>query len=293
MSERKIDFDSKTLAMAGVFLTSAFSLLIDVPLKFSMLRQYLGSPFVTEEGAGGALMNSLIFLGLVLAGTLVFILIVKLRKIRVLPLIFSISIFFSFFVILELFLSVLSAYIAFLDPLIDIVSLTVSLITAYLVYNPRYPVLLNGLLLVYGSMSGVLFSELLPAWSVFAIAFLMSLYDLYSVFRGPLKYILEHVFKPTPQQGDVRENVLRGASVQLGKITLGMGDVLMYSMLSPTFYFFPYPSFLKWTFSITGLLIGFFFTLKLLEKKRFMPALPLPVFFSISFYMFSWMVIKA
>ncbi len=292
MPERKIDLGSKLLALSGVLLITTFSLLIDVPFRFSLLKQYIESPFVTEEGASGALMNSLIFFSLVLIGTLVFILIIKLRKIRMLPLIFSISIFFSFFVILELFLSALSEYIVLLEPLVDIISFTVSLVTAYLVYSPRYPLFLNGLLLIYGSMSGALFSELLPVWSIFTIAFVMSFYDLYAVFKGPLKYILENVFRPTQHQGDIRENVLRGASVQLGKITLGMGDVLMYSMLSPTFYFFPYPSFSKWLFSIIGLLLGFFLTLKLLEKKKFMPALPMPVFCSTLFFMFSWMVLR-
>ena len=287
MSERReIGVLSVFPAVSGVGLIAVLSLILDVPFRFSTTRRIIESPFIPEETAQGALANSIIFLGLVILGTAVFILIIKFRKVKLLPIVFSLSIFFSFFAILELFLIAYSEYLSFLDLLVDPLSVIIPTITALLVYSPKYPRLLNGLLILYGVMAGALFSELLPVWSVFAIALIMSIYDIYAVFRGPLKYILENLLsEEAGKTVDVSKNPLRGASIQMGPITLGMGDVLMYSMLSPVYFFTPKPSIERWLVSVIGLIVGFIATLYFLRRKRFMPALPLPVFTSLTFYL--------
>ncbi len=274
-------------AITGVALVPVLSLVLDLPFHFSLTRRYLESPFAQGEGAGAAAINLAFFLAMVLAGTALMILLVKLGKVKLLPLLFSLSIFFSFFAIADIFFS---AYceksMLFCGAQSDILSIALAVVTAYLVVKPSYPKLLSALLMLYGAMAGSLFYELLPAWSLVVIAAGMAAYDIYAVFHGPLKYILENVLEPSDgKPGHVSHNPLRGASVQLGAVTLGMGDVLVYSMLSPLYYFYPSPSPARWIFSITALVAGFYMTLSMLKKRRFMPALPLPVFLSLGVYL--------
>lgn len=286
MAERRIS--GLGVAVAGAAAIPLVSLLIDLPFHFSTLRSQLESPFV-QGGAEAAAVNLAFFLAMVLAGTVIMIIIVKLGKIKLLPLIFSLSVFLSFFVIAELYFEAYCEHMAVLCGLqADIAAIALSLATSALILKPRAPRLLSILLILYGAMAGSLFFELLPPWSVVAIAAGMAAYDVYAVFRGPLRYILENVLEPGPVKPGAGEgggaNPLRGASVQLGGITLGMGDVLIYSMLSPLYYYYPHVSLARWLVSTAGIVAGFYVTIKMLEKRKFMPALPLPVAASLVLY---------
>ncbi len=283
MTERRLS--GLGWAVAGAALIPVISLILDMPFHVSTLRGQLESPFV-QGGAEAAAVNLAFFLAMVLAGTVVMIIIVKLGRVKLLPLIFSLSVFLSFFVIAELYFEAYCEHLAVLcGPQASAAALALSLATAALIVRPRAPRLLSALLILYGAMAGSLFFELLPPWSVVAIAAGMAAYDVYAVFRGPLRYILENVLEPEPgARGGGSPGPLRGASVQLGGITLGMGDVLIYSMLSPLYYYYPHASLARWALSTAGIVAGFYATVKMLERRKFMPALPLPVAASLALY---------
>ncbi len=275
------------LALGSVSLVPVLSLALDYPFHFSLTRRLVESPFV-QGGAEAAAANLAFFLAMVLAGTAVMIILVRLGKIGLLPLIFSLSLFVSFFVIAELYFAAYCEHVALLCGYqADLASLILAAATSVLVVKPLAPRLLSALLLLYGAMAGSLFYELLPPWSVVAIAAGMAVYDVYAVSRGPLRYILDRVLEPgeTGGEGAPGPGPLRGASVQMGRVTLGMGDVLMYSMLSPLYYFYPSPSPVRWLASAAGIVAGFYLTLRMLEKRKFMPALPLPVGVSLATYL--------
>jgi len=113
-----------------------------------------------------------------------------------------------------------------------------------------------------------------PTLFVLPVAF--ALYDIYAVFRGPLKMLIK--VKPVrPRKEDRDLNKRFGLLlVRIGGFTIGAGDFTFYSMLVAA------------AFLIKGLGAAFFvgvainfgivLTLKLLEKvNRPLPGLPIPI----------------
>jgi len=127
---------------------------------------------------------------------------------------------------------------------------------------------------------------------VFAI--ILSLFDIYSVFRGPLSKIMGE-----PQQVDRDRHILppkRVMDMQFERICkegtpvllsyqntlLGIGDVLFFSILM-------YNGLIEWQWiglvvTLLMIMIGSSTTLFLLRKISPLPGLPLPVFFSLLGY---------
>ncbi|MGB9786056.1 MAG: hypothetical protein ACP5II_03375 [Infirmifilum sp.] len=283
MAERILDQRVVALSLLSVgviLLLSAYfgSILSTLDLG------YLGLPFASENSVGSVLINSVVFLGLVLIGTLIIMVIIRSRRTHVLPVIMAGSILFSFWGILELILELVAPFPPGFEQWRELLAIGIPLLTAILILRPFSLVLLNLLLMLYGSMAGALFYAVLPPWSILSIAVTLAAYDLYSVFRGPLRRILESTVSGESARQEPPSS-LRGAVVYIGGLALGMGDVLIYSMLSPLFLLYPSPSLIRWSLASLMLLAGFLLTLLMLRKRRFMPALPLPVTLSVIAYL--------
>ncbi len=284
--ERVIDLKAIIGSASLVALVSVLSALFGAALSAADVKA-LGFPFYSENNLESAFANSLVFLGLVLLGTLFMLLIIRARRAPLLPVVMAVAVFLSFWGILEIFIAYTLPIPDALVPVAELLSLAVAALTAVLIIKPVNILLLDALLVIYGSMAGALFYSVLPPWSVASIAAVLAIYDLYSVFRGPLKRILESAVNEGGQPSVPSQ--LRGAVVYVGGLALGMGDVLIYSMLSPLYYLYPSPSIARWALGIIMLLAGFLCTLRMLRKRRFMPALPLPVLMSITAY-FAYLV---
>jgi hypothetical protein len=100
-----------------------------------------------------------------------------------------------------------------------------------------------------------------------AIALLLGLagYDLFAVYRGPIGKIA--------QSADLEE--FTGAVFTYGDLTVGMGDMVFYSMLASNsmMNFGPLP-FLG---ASIGLIIGAFLGFKMLEGREMFPGLPFAI----------------
>lgn len=282
LAERKVSRAAVVGSLAAVSATLVLSAIFGSVLATANLA-YLGLPFSRDNTLESALLNSAILLGLVLLGTALLFVLLRTRKILVLPAVMAVAVFFSFWGILEIFFAVAVSVPEQYYFACDAASLALAALTAFLILKPLNIAVLNVLLMLYGAMAGAIFYAALPPWSVASAAVALAVYDLYSVFRGPLKHILEGVV--AEDGGGARTpGSLRGAVVYVGGLALGMGDVLVYSMLSPLYLLYPKPSPLRWILSCLGVLLGLLLTLRALEKRRFMPALPLPVCLSMAFY---------
>ncbi|MGQ9780842.1 MAG: hypothetical protein ACUVQ8_01100 [Nitrososphaeria archaeon] len=97
-----------------------------------------------------------------------------------------------------------------------------------------------------------------------------SLFDIYDVFRGPLK----HLTQTSHDKG------VSPLLVKVGSIEVGLGDLLFYSLSTALAY-----SVGGVAVAIPALItikIGMYITLKLLEKRLTLPGLPIPVLLSAS-----------
>jgi len=111
----------------------------------------------------------------------------------------------------------------------------------------------------------VMFSNL--AVGILLVGF--SLFDIYDVFKGPLKHLAH-----TSQNRAVSPLL-----VKVGAIEMGLGDLLFYSLSAGLAY--SVGGIVVAILAIITIKVGMWITLKLLEKKPMLPGLPVPVLLSV------------
>jgi Presenilin len=144
----------------------------------------------------------------------------------------------------------------------------VVVLIAYVIFVKNNVVLATVILAFVGAEVGSFFAETLDPWTALALPIAFSLYDLYAVFKGPLKQLI----------GTNSNVALVGMSIKAGEFTLGLGDIVFYTML-PSLALFRVANNGTVASILTILAIdaGVVVTLYLLSKKRLLPGLPIPM----------------
>lgn len=130
--------------------------------------------------------------------------------------------------------------------------------------------LLGTILLAFvGAEVGSFFAETLPQWTALALPIAFAIYDIYAVFKGPLKSLI----------GTAPNIALVGMSIKAGEFTLGLGDVVFYTLLPSLAFFTFYPTLgiVPALLTILAIDVGMVITLFLLSKRRLLPGLPIPM----------------
>lgn len=146
----------------------------------------------------------------------------------------------------------------------------VVLLLAYIIFVKNSPWLSTAVLAFVGAEVGSFFAETLPPWTALALPIAFSVYDIYAVFRGPLKALI----------GTAPNVALVGMSIKAGEFTLGLGDVVFYTLLPSLAYY-------QWgivqsLYTVVAIDVGMVMTLFLLSKRRLLPGLPIPMLLGIS-----------
>jgi presenilin-like A22 family membrane protease len=143
------------------------------------------------------------------------------------------------------------------------------LILGYIIFVKNIQWLATILLAFVGAEVGSFFAETLGFWTALALPIAFAIYDIYAVFRGPLKSLI----------GTNPGIALVGMSIKAGEFTLGLGDVVFYSLL-PSLAFAQF----RGTFGVVPALvtilaidIGMVITLFLLSRRKLLPGLPIPM----------------
>ena len=151
-------------------------------------------------------------------------------------------------------------------------ALAVALI-AYTIFIKNRVWLATIILAFVGAEVGSFFAETLSPLTALALPIAFSFYDIYAVFKGPLKALV----------GTAPNLALVGMSIKAGEFTLGLGDIVFYTML-PSLALFqfnhafgPYPA----LYTMVAIIAGMSLTLYLLTKRRLLPGLPIPMLFGV------------
>ena len=120
-----------------------------------------------------------------------------------------------------------------------------------------------------GAEVGSFFAETLSPWTALALPIAFSLYDIYAGFKVPLKALI----------GTAPGVALVGMSIRAGEFTLGLGDVVFYTLLPSLALFQFYQPFgaLPAALTIAAIDAGMVITLFLLSRRRLLPGLPIPM----------------
>ena len=220
----------------------------------------------------GATVNALILVLFAFALTLGLVWLLRRKMVTSFKVVIFGSVAFSAFILTMLTSDVFA--IEYLPPSFElpvafgVPSLVVALI-GYTIFVKNRPWLSTVILAFVGAEVGSFFAETLSPWTALALPIAFSVYDIYAVFRGPLKALI----------GTAPGIALVGMSIKAGEFTIGLGDVVFYTLL-PSLALYQYglaPS----LYTILAIDIGMAITLFLLSRKRLLPGLPIPMLFGI------------
>ncbi len=224
----------------------------------------------------GSTINAIVFVAFAFVLTLALVWLVRNKMVRSFKVVIFGSVAFSAFVLTLVTADVFAAN--FLPPSFEFpfafgaAGLTVILI-GYTIFVKNRVWLSTAILAFVGAQVGSFFAETLPLWTALALPIAFAIYDIYAVFRGPLKALI----------GTAPNIALVGMSIKAGEFTLGLGDIVFYTLLPSLAFFQFYGSagIVPAVLTIAAIDIGMMITLLLLSKRRLLPGLPIPMLFGV------------
>jgi presenilin-like A22 family membrane protease len=252
-----------TLIVAGVLAV----LILESKIEVQVITQFPETPV-------GATMNMTIFVVLMAVMATLMYLLVKYGLEKIFRTILRIAIVCVLFVLLIWYLTALFALLRVAEEIADLVILSASLIlTSVLTYainrTKGVPQLVATTLL--GAMVGTFLGASIPTLTAIILLVGLACYDIFAVFKGPIGKIAEKT--------DLES--LSGATLTFGDLTVGLGDLVFYSMLAGhtmlSFGFIPY------AMASIGIVVGTYLGFKMLEKRSAFPGLPLSLIIGLGF----------
>jgi hypothetical protein len=219
------------------------------------------------ETAGGVTLNTSIFVVLMATAGTVIYLFVRVGFKRIVRYLINIALLGLLFFLSSWYGSLYSDYLPrFLTSNHSwlLVSFAVTIALALAIFKSKGIIHLSSIILI-GGLTGTFLGVSIPTLTAIALLVALAGYDLFAVYRGPIGKIA--------QTADLEE--FTGAVFTYGDLTVGMGDMVFYSMLASNsmMNFGPLP-FLG---ASVGLVIGAFLGFKMLEGREMFPGLPFAI----------------
>ncbi len=263
---RHIDARNVALALAVVVITQGISVAI-TQVNQPVLSQIGYSYAPAGTSSLGSAGNALLLVAFVFGTTLFALFLVRRNKVNLFRLLIFAGTLVAIFV-----LTLLTAD-NFLSPLFDdFTATTLSLILAIFfgallaasTFIPRLASLGTVITILISAEVGSYLASTIPFLTAILIPVTFSIYDIYAVFKGPLK----HLISISPEN-------IGPISTRVGEFTIGVGDTVFYSML-PSLVFFHFNLVCA---LITALAVnaGVVITLSALARSRLLPGLPIPM----------------
>ena len=227
------------------------------------------------SGATGSAVNAVIYVGFAFAATLLLLWLLKRRMVSSFRILIFTSLAISAFSLT--FITSDGFFYQYLQPMAELtadiaVSLAVVALIGYTIFVKNRPWLSTVVIAFVGAEVGSFFATL-PLATALLLPIAFAIYDIYAVFRGPLKSLI----------GTGEKVALVGMSIRAGEFTLGLGDVVFYTMLPslPLAQLVARSSLTvatTWAFAtLAAMDVGVVATLFLLSRRRLLPGLPIPM----------------
>lgn len=271
IDKRRITAPNILFAVGVVVVTQLVALLItyeNLP-TYTYIQSTTGYSFAPAgPSSAGSLVNAVILVSVVFATTLVLVWVLRRRMVLSFKVLIFVSVAISAFVLtLVTFESFSYTFVpdAYQLPVDVGVSAFVVALIGVTIFVKNYPWLSTAVLAFVGAEVGSFFASTLPPLTALVLPVVFSVYDIYAVFRGPLKQLI----------GVGGGVALTGMSIKAGEFTLGLGDVVFYTMLPSLALFYLTPA-----ISLSAMFVidaGVVVTLFLLGRKKLLPGLPIPM----------------
>lgn len=271
IDRRRITAPNILFAVGVVVVIQLVALLItyeNLP-TYAYIQSTTGYSFAPAgPSSAGSLVNAVILVSVVFATTLLLVWVLRRRMVLSFKVLIFVSVAISAFVLtLVTFESFSYTFVpdAYQLPLDVGVSAFVVALIGVTIFVKNYPWLSTAVLAFVGAEVGSFFASTLPPLTALVLPVVFSIYDIYAVFRGPLKQLI----------GVGGGVALTGMSIKAGEFTLGLGDIVFYTMLPSLALFYLTPA-----ISLSAMFVidaGVVVTLFLLGRKKLLPGLPIPM----------------
>jgi presenilin-like A22 family membrane protease len=266
----KDEFKTEPIQLLPVLVSLVFGIACAYVVLASSVSLYQVTPF--PEGIG-SLGNGLYFVILAGIGATLLYLLIKRKKLRVISLITGFALTAALLLLSIIYLSAAFSLLgvdsttALMLTIAASVSLTVLADLAIFRIQGKIS---NMVILLLGGALGAFLGISIPVTSGILILAFLAVYDIFTVYRGPVGKIAQSGFEQ-----------LRGLSFSFRDVQMGLGDLTFYSMLTclvlenagPTLV----GALVFCAASAIGVLTGVLLVLKMLEKRGMFPGLPFPV----------------
>lgn len=276
---RNGDAEERDSGPIGTLKTLAFIVAIQL---FALYITRVNAPVVAASGysyapagtsSSGSITNVLILIVFVFATTLVAVWLVRKRRVKVFMAVVVMGTGLALFLLtLLVSIDVTSIYLdAYTSLYLSIAFATATLVVLALVTLRRAPswfaLVLTGLL---SAEVGSYFASTIPILTALLLPLAFSVYDIYTVYRGPLKTLITTLPAET----------LTAISSKIGDFSIGTGDTVFYAMIPALAYYqFTFSSALV---SLVAVDAGVVITLYLLSRAKLLPGLPIPMFLGLA-----------
>ena len=222
---------------------------------------------VFPETTVGASLNSFFFvITLFIIATIIY-LIVKRGLLSILKYALRFSLILSTFLLTNWYISKIIQFShteLFVNTFSFMISICLTILVWFTVYRRKgiIQVLTIGAI---GSLIGTFLAFSIPLLSATILLLALVVYDVLSVYKGPIGKLSENIHL----------SEFTGAAFTFEDVTIGMGDVVFYSMLvSMALKNFGISIYVV---SSIGVLLGAYLGMRMLEKRDFFPGLPLAI----------------
>ncbi|MEM2393531.1 MAG: presenilin family intramembrane aspartyl protease [Candidatus Bathyarchaeia archaeon] len=260
-------FKASLIHLTPVLASLLFGVFCAYVLLASSAPAYSVAPF--PEDAVGAVGNAFYFVVLVAAGAFLMLLLFRRRNRKFIAVFIGFALSTAVFVLSLIYLSALSMLFGPVQiEVLILASVFLTALAVYIIFGTRSRIG-DFIVLFFGGAFGAFLGVSVQTLSAVLTLCFLAVYDVFSVFRGPVGKIasigLEH---------------FRGLGFSFRDVQMGLGDLTFYSMLVGHMLF--NFGFLSCLASLVGVLAGCFMAFKMLERRGVFPGLPLPVFFGLA-----------
>ena len=282
-AKKRVTPANLAMAVSVVVLIQAFALLITkqngvVYVQIVNSTGYSFNPL--GPSPAGATGNAILLVGLAFVLTLVLVWLLKKKMVMSFRVLIFGSLALSAFILTSLTADIFAQQ--YLPQSLEVVVAygTAALVVVLIGYTMfiKNRLWLSTLILAFvGAEVGSFFAETLPPYTALALPIAFSAYDVYAVFRGPLRTLI----------GTAPSIALVGMTIKAGEFTLGLGDIVFYTMLPSLALFWVGAT--ASIVTVAAIDAGVIVTLYLLSKRRLLPGLPIPMLLGVltfAFYFF-------
>jgi presenilin-like A22 family membrane protease len=285
--------------LVAIILSGLIAWYISVSMGFETV--------IPEENAGQGLINGLIYTAFAVVSSIIIFLLVKKKGQNILKVIMSIAFLFLTFTLVLFFGMLIIPFNSTNQLIFNIeyysymgFSVVIAVLLTYLYFSDKMPRIPKNLYVLFiGTFIGAFMAIAMPMWTMIVLLVGVSIWDIISVKKGPIKGIMEIMGHVDPDE--VRN--LTKEDFDQAEIQIGIGDIAFYSMLTSGTLVSAntsivsgiqlefYGSVLVTIITAIGILVGAFITIRALRKNAILPGLPLSILIGLVFAVVSYIIL--